>query len=81
MKLSGPTSPTKARVEPDWPRLRKEDPVLFMALYKADYIYTIRRQVHGDLQADYCNNLKWTKLRATAAVGGEITTFFCKREK
>ena len=64
LKLSGPTSPTKARVEPDWPRLRKEDPVRFMARYKADYMYTIRRQVHAALQ-DYRNNLKWNKTRAT----------------
>ncbi len=47
MKLK---SPTKARVEPDWPRLRKEDPVRFMALYKADYMYTIRRQLHAAVQ-------------------------------
>jgi hypothetical protein len=52
LKLSGPTAPTKERVEPDWRRLWKEDPVLFMALYKADYMYTTRRQVHGALQAD-----------------------------
>ncbi len=52
--LSGPKSLTKARVEPDWPRLRKEDPVRFMALYKADYIYTMER-----------TNLKWNKARAT----------------
>ena len=60
MKLK---SPTKARVEPDWPRLRKEDPVWFMVLYKA-CMYTIRQQVHGALQADYRNNLKWNKARA-----------------
>ncbi len=65
LKFSGPTAPTKERVEPDWRRLKKEDPVLFMALYKADYMYTIRQQVHGALQADYSNNLKWTKARAT----------------
>ncbi len=52
--LSGPKSLTKVRVEPDWPRLRKEDPVRFMALYKADYIYTTKR-----------TNLKWNKTRAT----------------
>ncbi len=32
--LSRPKSPTKARVEPDWPVLLKEDPVRYMALYK-----------------------------------------------
>ncbi len=52
--LSWPKSPTKARVEPDWPRLRKEGPARFMALYKADYIYTMER-----------TDLKWNKTRAT----------------
>ncbi len=65
LKLFGPTAPTKERVEAYWRRLRKEDPVRLMALYKADFMYTIRRQVHGALQADYRNNLKWTKARAT----------------
>jgi hypothetical protein len=65
LKLTGTTTSTKERVEPDWRRLRKEDPVRFMALYKADYMHTIRRQVHGAEQADYRNNLKWTKARAT----------------
>ncbi len=41
--LSGPKSLTKARAEPDWPRLLKEDPVRYMALYKADYINTMER--------------------------------------
>ncbi len=48
--LSWPKSPTKARAEPEWPRLLKEDPVRYMALYKADYIYTMKR-----------TNLKWDK--------------------
>ena len=81
LKLTGPTTSTKERVEPDWRRLWKEDPVRFMALYKADYMHTIRRQVHGTLQADYRHNVKWTKARASRrdpAVGEEITTFFCK---
>ena len=43
-------SSTNGRVEPDWSRLRKEDPVRFMALYKADYMYTIRRQLHAAVQ-------------------------------
>ncbi len=60
-----PLKLTKARGEPYWSRQRKEDPVLFMALYKADYMYTIRQQLHGALQEDYRNNLKWTKARAT----------------
>jgi hypothetical protein len=38
LKLTRPTTSMKERVEPDWRRLRKEDPVLFMALYKADYM-------------------------------------------
>ena len=49
-----PLKLTKVRGEPDWPRLRKEDPVRFMALYKADYIYTMAS-----------TNLKWNKTRAT----------------
>ncbi len=52
--LSGPKSPPKARFEPDWPRLLKEDPDRYMVLYKADYIYTMERI-----------NLKWNKTRAT----------------
>ncbi len=52
--LSGPKSRTKARSEPDWPRLLKEDPVIYMAHYKADYIYTMER-----------TNLKWNRTRAT----------------
>ncbi len=51
--LSGPKSPTKARAKPDWPLLLKEDPVRYMVLYKADYIYTVER-IH----------LKWNKTRA-----------------
>ena len=52
--LTGSKSPTKARVEPDCPCLLKEDPVRYMALYKADYIYTMER-----------TNLKWNKTCAT----------------
>ncbi len=55
MKLKRDLSrPTKARVKPDWPRLPKEDPVRYIVLYKADYIYTMER-----------TNLKWNKTRAT----------------
>jgi hypothetical protein len=52
--LSWPKSPPKARVEPDWPHLLKEDPVRYMALYTADYIHTMEP-----------TNLKWNKTRAT----------------
>ena len=56
LKLTGSTTPTtrKERVKPDWRRLQKEDPVRFMALYKADYIFSMER-----------TNLKWNKTRAT----------------
>ena len=63
--IDGSSSEEEARVEPDWRRLRKEDPVRFMALYKADYMHTMRRQIHGALQADYRHNVQWSKARAT----------------
>ncbi len=65
LKLTGPTTLTEERVESDWRRLRKEDPVRFMALYKADYMHTMQRQIHGALEADYRHDPKWSKARAT----------------
>ena len=70
--LSGPKSPMKARVKPDWPRLLKEDPVRYMALYKADYIFTMEH-----------TNLKWNKTRATppSIAVGKYPHFSAKSEK
>jgi hypothetical protein len=52
--LSWPKSPTKGSDGPNWPRFLKEDPGRYMALYKADYIYTLER-----------TNLRWNKTRST----------------